>query len=89
MEDGSIGGMLAGENVGRRSDDVEGGGIGRRHKNLPQWIVENVVHCGIFVFHDFAVGDSMILCVIYGVADISCFSDLPELFTRNQVPDAS
>ena len=33
--------------------------------------------------------DSMILCVIYGVSDISCFSDLPELFTRNQVPDAS
>ena len=28
VTDGSIGGMLAGENVGRRSDDVEGGGIG-------------------------------------------------------------
>lgn len=28
VEDGSIGGMLACENVGRRSDDVEGGGIG-------------------------------------------------------------
>ena len=33
VEDGSIGGMLAGENVGRRSDDVEDGGIGRGHKN--------------------------------------------------------
>ena len=28
MEGGSIGGRLAGENVGQRSDDVEGGGIG-------------------------------------------------------------
>lgn len=33
--------------------------------------------------------DLMILHVIYGVSDISCFSDLPELFARNQVPDAS
>lgn len=33
--------------------------------------------------------DSMILDGLYGVSYISCFSDLPELFTRNQVPDAS
>ena len=56
VKDGSIGGILGGENDGRRSDDVEGGGIGPGHKNIPQWIAGDVVHCGIFVFHDLAVG---------------------------------
>lgn len=42
--------------VGLRRNDVEGGGIGPGHKNIPQWIAGDVVHCGIFVFHDLAVG---------------------------------
>lgn len=40
----------------RQRDDVAGGGIGPGHKNIPQWIAGDVVHCGIFVFHDLAVG---------------------------------
>ena len=46
----------AGVSDERHRDDVEGGGIGPGHKNIPQWIAGDVVHCGIFVFHDLAVG---------------------------------